>query len=95
MKSLSVAIVAAFLAGVPANIAFAAESDLEVKRNANDPDTIRCRKIEVTGSLIRKEKVCKTNAEWAKIAEQGNRNARDTVNSGNACAGGPTCNGSN
>ncbi|OWK29094.1 hypothetical protein [Sphingomonas mucosissima] len=35
-----------------------------------------CRKIEITGSLVRKERVCKTKAEWRRVEEQGNRQGR-------------------
>ena len=45
------------------------------------PQYIRCRKEEVIGSLARKLRVCRTNAEWAKYADIGNQNARDTVES--------------
>lgn len=61
---------------------------------ATDDNKIRCRKIEVTGSLVRKTKVCKTVAEWRAIGDKGNRNVRDLVESGQVCAGGPACNGS-
>lgn len=35
-----------------------------------------CRKIEITGSLVRKERVCKTKAEWRQSEDWGNRRAR-------------------
>lgn len=45
--------------------------------NAVDPDqAIKCRKVEVTGSLVKKGKVCKTVAEWKRIIDNGNRVAR-------------------
>mgnify|MGYP006080402839 CR=1 FL=1 len=59
----------------------------------SDDNKIRCRKIEVTGSLVRKTKVCKTVAEWREISAKGNQNVRDIVESGQVCAGGPQCNG--
>lgn len=56
---------------------------------ASDPDqAIKCRKVEVTGSLLKKGKVCRTIAEWKKIQANGNRTARAIVESGNVCAGG-------
>ena len=55
----------------------------------NDDNKIRCRKIEVTGSLVKKTKVCKTVAEWRQISLKGNQNVRDLVESGQVCAGGP------
>jgi hypothetical protein len=61
---------------------------------AADPDqAIKCRKVEVTGSLVRKGKVCKTIAEWKQIQSNGNRTARAIVESGNVCAGGSCGNG--
>jgi len=60
---------------------------------ATDDDKIRCRKIAVTGSLVRKTKVCRTVAEWRSISAKGNQNARDIIESGNVCTGGPACNG--
>lgn len=38
-----------------------------------------CRKIEITGSLVRKERVCKTKAEWRQIDEWGNRQGRAII----------------
>jgi hypothetical protein len=45
----------------------------------NDPNATRCRKFAVTGSLVKKERVCRTNAEWRKISEQQNRDADDLI----------------
>ncbi|WP_430447088.1 hypothetical protein [Sphingorhabdus contaminans] len=50
---------------------------------ANDPDqVIKCRKVEVTGSLLKKGKVCRTVAEWRRIMENGNRTARAVIEEG-------------
>lgn len=38
-----------------------------------------CRRIEVTGSIARKERVCKSKAEWRQADEFGNRRARAIV----------------
>lgn len=59
----------------------------------SDDNKIRCRKIEITGSLVKKTKVCRTVAEWRSMTDKGNRNARDIIESGNVCTGGPACNG--
>lgn len=48
-------------------------------RLATDADYIRCRKIEQVGSLVRKSRVCNTNAEWRRITDKGNQDARDTM----------------
>jgi len=48
-------------------------------RAANSPDYIRCRRIEQIGSLVKKLRVCNTNAEWRRITDKGNQDARDTL----------------
>jgi hypothetical protein len=45
----------------------------------NDPNASRCKRIAVTGSLVRKERICKTNAEWRAMSEQQNRDADDLI----------------
>lgn len=61
---------------------------------ASDPDqVVKCRKVEVTGSLVKKGKVCRTIAEWKQIQANGNRTARAIAESGNVCAGGTCGNG--
>ncbi|WCP13527.1 hypothetical protein sphantq_01955 [Sphingobium sp. AntQ-1] len=45
----------------------------------NDPNATRCKRIAVTGSLVRKERICKTNAEWRAMSEQQNRDADDLI----------------
>lgn len=49
------------------------------KLDRNDPNATRCKRLSVTGSLVRKERVCKTNAEWRAISEQQNRDADDLI----------------
>lgn len=44
-----------------------------------DPDYIRCRKIEEIGSLVKKIRVCNTNAQWKRIVDKGNQDARDSM----------------
>lgn len=57
---------------------------------AVDPnDKIRCRKVAVTGSLIKAEKVCKTVGEWRRLSERGNDVARAQWENGLICSGGP------
>lgn len=78
---------------VPAIVLIAATTAAPVSANtkaetvnvsaASDPDQkIRCRKVEVTGSLVKKGRVCKTIAEWRAIISNGNDNARDLVEDG-------------
>jgi len=53
-----------------------------------DPDQqIKCRKIQVIGSLIRKVRTCRTIAEWRRLQQAGNDAARAIVGE-NICSGG-------
>lgn len=55
-----------------------------------DPNERLCKRIDVTGSLARKERVCKTRAEWTRLADAGNSAARAIVeHSTGRPAGGP------
>ncbi|KQN02908.1 hypothetical protein ASE85_21250 [Sphingobium sp. Leaf26] len=49
------------------------------KLDRNDPNAVRCKRLEVTGSLVRKERICKTNAEWRTISDQQGRDADDLI----------------
>jgi hypothetical protein len=42
------------------------------------PNYIRCERLGETGSLVRRRSVCRTNAEWKRVEEAGNRDARET-----------------
>ena len=46
--------------------------------SANHPDFIKCRKLDVSGSLVKKSRVCRTNEQWRVASDIGNQNARDT-----------------
>jgi hypothetical protein len=48
-------------------------------RDKKDPNFIRCKRFEETGSLIKRTLTCHTNAQWEKEFLEGNQNARDTV----------------
>ena len=49
----------------------------------SDPDqAIRCRTVRVTGSLVKKGKVCKTLAQWRQMTDSGNDLARRLVEDG-------------
>jgi len=43
------------------------------------PDYVRCVKILETGSLVKKTKICRTNAEWRRSADDGRKNADDII----------------
>jgi hypothetical protein len=67
---------------LPAAPAFAGETTTEAaseKLDPKDPNYVRCRKLSITGSLVKKERICKTNAEWAKANEEAQRNADDLI----------------
>lgn len=54
-----------------------------------DPDNrVRCRQVEVTGSLVKRGRVCRTVREWRTIAENGNYNARKMVEDSTSKQGG-------
>jgi hypothetical protein len=60
----------------------------------NDADQqIRCRRIAITGSLVRRERMCKTVAEWRRLSDRGNEVARAQLDEGRMCAGGLCGNG--
>ncbi|MDR6852776.1 hypothetical protein J2Y54_002296 [Sphingomonas sp. BE123] len=77
--SIALLIAAAFQATTPAP-----------STAAPDPNEKLCKRIDVTGSLARKERVCKTRAEWTRLADAGNSVARAIVEHGTGRpAGGP------
>lgn len=43
------------------------------------PDFIKCRKLDVIGSLVKKARVCRTNEQWTASWQKGNQNVRDTA----------------
>ena len=43
------------------------------------PYYIKCRKTLEIGSLVKKNRVCHTNAEWKDVIARGNQDARDTA----------------
>jgi hypothetical protein len=71
----------AFSASIFVVPAYAAEDKAQAAANDTD-QVIKCRKVEVTGSLLKKGKVCRTIAEWKKIQENGNRTARAIIEQG-------------
>ncbi|HAF40358.1 MAG TPA: hypothetical protein DCG90_01065 [Sphingobium sp.] len=61
------------------SLAMPALAEDQPKLDRNDPNAVRCKRLDVTGSLVRKERICKTNAEWRAISEQQNRDADDLI----------------
>ena len=75
---MSSALAQAPVQATPADKASNASSD-----KASDPDqAIRCRTVRVTGSLVKKGKVCKTLAQWRQMTDSGNELARRLVEDG-------------
>jgi hypothetical protein len=46
------------------------------------PEAVRCERRAVTGSRVRRVRICMTNAEWADLRDSGNRDAGNLVDSG-------------
>ena len=55
--------------------------------SSNTDQQVKCRKYTQAGSLVRKVRICRTNAEWRKAAQAGNDAARAIVGE-NVCSGG-------
>jgi hypothetical protein len=60
-------------------IAMPAMAEEKPKLDRNDPNATRCKRLSVIGSLVRKERICRTNAEWRAIGDQQNRDADDII----------------
>ncbi|MFN7400484.1 MAG: hypothetical protein ACK5SX_15830 [Sandaracinobacter sp.] len=68
------------LLSMPVSPVFAGQAtESAEKLDPKDPNYVRCRKIAVIGSLVKKERICKTNAEWARTNEDAQRNAEDLI----------------
>jgi hypothetical protein len=63
----------------PAQTSAPAATPATPPAQTNPDDVIRCRSMEVTGSLARRERVCKTVGEWRRLADRGNDNAREII----------------
>jgi hypothetical protein len=64
------------LAAVPA-AAFDDDANEEATEEVDPyaPDAVRCERVAVTGSRVRRTRVCMTNAQWAEQRRAGNRDA--------------------
>lgn len=49
---------------------------------ANPDQKIKCRRVDVTGSLVKRGRVCKTVAQWRAIIDNNNELARKLVEDG-------------
>ena len=88
MKNMTILAISATLLSVPA-IAYAQGPEASAcqaddSATENDPSQrIKCRRLAVTGSLIKKQKVCRTIAQWREMSQNGNRFAKDIVDTAN------------
>lgn len=48
------------------------------------PSYIRCKVEGETGSLVRARSACRTNEEWRRVEDIGNKDARDIVDTVNS-----------
>lgn len=79
---------AAVIFAMPLAPAIGAEGAAKQSAATSPDDQIKCRKVEITGSLVKKGRVCKTVAEWRAIMENNNNLARKMVEDGTTRAGG-------
>lgn len=91
MRLLTIAGVATLCAPLTAQPAAPiASAAVDSDGSADDPDQqIRCRRMPVTGSLVRRERICRTVAEWRRLSDAGNDVARQQAENGLICSGGP------
>lgn len=74
---------AAATGAAPSSMTSASIAEHNASLDPRDPAFIRCRRIALSGSLVKKARVCKTNADWAKSWQLGNQDARDTYDAMN------------
>ena len=55
----------------------AATGSTGAKLDRKDPNYVRCVSQVETGSLVKKRRICHTNAEWSQIDAAGSRDAED------------------
>ncbi|WP_380872605.1 hypothetical protein ACFB49_35270 [Sphingomonas sp. DBB INV C78] len=87
--------VASLLAVVAQPVMAAEPADPPVKKDKRDPNAVRCRSEPMIGTLAKRTKICRTNAEWQRLSIEGNRDAADVVRGNGGCAGGAGCSGGN
>lgn len=84
LSGLAIAASAAAADSQPPSRAPSQMSSSEIKAHnagleATDPNYIKCRKSEVMGSLVKKQRVCRTNEQWKEANSLGNDGTRDMV----------------
>ena len=55
----------------------ASAAETAAKAEASGKDRFVCRKLEETGSLVKKTKVCLTREQWTRSSENHEKHARD------------------
>ncbi|CAH0351910.1 hypothetical protein BH11PSE5_BH11PSE5_11170 [soil metagenome] len=73
---LAVAIVCSVLPSV----AFADAPPAKQRIDRKAPNYVRCVSVLETGSLVKRHKTCKTNAEWDRVDTGQQREADDLIN---------------
>lgn len=53
------------------------------KLNPDHPNYIRCKEQTITGTLSRRNRVCRTNEDWRRATLVGNEEARTMVDNAN------------
>ena len=89
--SYALAVAAAFVVAAPA---LAADKDKDQGQDAPKEKKI-CHTETVTGSLIAKQRICKTQAEWDEIAAATSKSLDDINRSQNRGADSGSANGAN
>lgn len=91
MRLIAITLIAAF-ASLPAQSLMAQNGETppaaETAKNGEGDQRVVCRRVDVTGSLIKRGRVCRTVAQWRQITENGNYNARKMVEEGTTKGGG-------
>jgi hypothetical protein len=62
----------------PADPASTVQSKVPITDKTH-PEYVRCKTEPVLGSRAKRTKTCKTNREWALLAQQGNRLANEMI----------------
>lgn len=78
-----ISVVAALILAGPVMAQEAAPADPAAapagKLDRRDPNAMRCRSVSEIGSLVKKQRICKTNAEWTRSREQQQHDADDLI----------------
>ncbi len=75
----TVAILPALSIAQTASTTAPATTEAATKASEDPNQRIRCRRVDVTGSLIKRGRVCRTVGEWNRQITNGNDTARDVV----------------